>query len=343
MAKAADRKDLIPGYILLEKIGQGGMGAVYKAEQKSMQRTVALKILPKRLAKHTEFRERFFQEARAAGRLNHNNIVSAIDADEGGGYCYIAMEFVDGGAIADHLDEEGSFTERRAVEITLQILDGLCHAWEAGIIHRDVKPENFLCTRDGLVKLCDLGIAKAPADGNLTQDGIAIGTPRYISPEQAEAKTDIDFRADIYSLGASLYHMLAGEPPFDGPSAPIIMLKHITDPLPSLRKRASHVSEATVRVVERMMAKDPNERYSSGKALRSELLSALQGSTDELPVAARRPKSRRQSKKRSTRSATRRMSGIKRRQQKAAGNNMMIVLIVIVLLVLALVLMMRPS
>ncbi|MBN2713495.1 MAG: serine/threonine protein kinase, partial [Planctomycetes bacterium] len=268
---------LIPGYEIIGKLGQGGMGTVYKARQTSMQRDVALKILPKRLARQKEFKDRFFREAKAAGQLNHGNIVAAIDAQEVDGYCYIAMEMVDGMAVADLINTNGPIPEKEALNIGLQIANGLAHAWQAGIVHRDVKPENFLYTAEKIAKLCDLGIAKAPSDSSLTQEGMAIGTPLYISPEQAQGKPDVDFRADIYSLGASLYHMIAGEPPFDGPSGPSIMLKHIPDPLPPLRKFASNVSPATSRLIAKMMSKDPIKRYQSAETLITDIKRAMDG------------------------------------------------------------------
>ncbi len=286
-------QQVIPGYELLEKIGQGGMGAVYRARQQSMDRIVALKILPKSLARRAEFKERFFREARAAGKLNHSNIVSAYDAQEANGYCYIAMEFVDGETVANKIKREGALPEEEALHIAHQIAAALAHAWKSGIVHRDVKPENFLYTKERIAKLCDLGIAKAPADANLTQDGIALGTPRYISPEQARGVADLDYRTDIYSLGASLYHMLAGVPPFDGPTPAAIMLAHVNDPLPPLRSRAPQVSKATAQVVERMMAKEPASRYTSAEDFLADLDALRRGETPPIAGASKRPSVRR--------------------------------------------------
>ncbi|MCX7935057.1 MAG: serine/threonine protein kinase, partial [Planctomycetota bacterium] len=293
-------QQVIPGYELLEKIGQGGMGAVYRARQQSMDRIVALKILPKSLARRTEFKERFFREARAAGKLNHPNIVSAYDAQEANGYCYIAMEFVEGETVANKLKREGAIPEEEALHIAHQIAAGLAHAWKNGIVHRDVKPENFLYTKDRIAKLCDLGIAKAPADANLTQDGIALGTPRYISPEQARGIADLDYRTDIYSLGASLYHMLAGVPPFDGPTPAAIMLAHVNDPLPPLRSRAPHVSKAIAQVVERMMAKEPDSRYTSPEDFLADLEALQRGEIPPIAGASKRPSVRRVAPRRSS-------------------------------------------
>jgi len=268
---------IIPGYEILKKLGQGGMGAVYMARQESMDRIVAMKVLPRSLAKQAEFKERFFREARAAGKLNHPNIVAAIDAQEAAGYCYIVMEFVEGSTVASILSAKGALPESEALSIIHQIGEALAHAWAAGIVHRDVKPENFLYTRDGVAKLCDLGIAKAPSDAGLTQDGTALGTPRYIAPEQARGLDTVDFRADIYSLGASLYHMLAGEPPYDGPTSAAIMLKHVNEPLPSLKRKAPNASRGVVLMVERMMAKDPKKRYQKAEDLLADIAALREG------------------------------------------------------------------
>lgn len=346
MASGSDTtKQPIPGYHILHKLGQGGMGTVYKARQVSMDRIVALKILPKKLAKEDEFKQRFFREARAAGALSHGNIVSAIDASEAGGYCYLAMEFVDGECLADRLEREGALDEKEALDIVLHIAEGLSHAWEAGIIHRDVKPENVLISSEGVAKLCDLGIAKAPADAGLTQEGMAVGTPRYISPEQAQALPNIDFRADIYSLGASLFHMIAGEAPYDGPSGPAIMLKHITDPVPSLKKVAPGISEHTAALVARMMAKDPNDRYTDPVSLVEDLRRARDGAPISKPKSARgkrqritKTRKRNTTARRPVRSSTRRIAAVKARQHNNSQTMLIIAAVLIVFLVVAMML-----
>jgi serine/threonine-protein kinase len=292
MTKKTDAAHLITGYEIQKKLGQGGMGAVYLARQESMDRMVALKVLPRAMGKEQEFKERFFQEARAAGRLSHNNIVAAYDASEANGYCYLAMEFVEGETVAQKIKRDGRIEEREAVAVALQIAEGLKHAWAAGIIHRDVKPENFLYTPEKVAKLCDLGIAKAPAaDAGLTQEGTTLGTPRYISPEQAQALPNTDFRADIYSLGASLYHMLAGEPPFDAPTSAAIMLMHLNTPLPSLRKRCPELGKGVAYVVEKMMEKEPDSRYQDADELLSDLRALLDGRMPPTASDNRRKKS----------------------------------------------------
>ncbi len=283
------------------------------ARQRSMDRIVAIKVLPRSLAKEHEFKQRFFQEARAAGRLNHPNIVTAIDAQEAAGYCFIVMEYVEGKTASAMISQMGALPEAKALNIVIQIARGLAHAWDAHIVHRDVKPENFLCTKDGVAKLCDLGIAKAPTDAGLTQQGIAIGTPRYISPEQARGLPNVDFRADIYSLGASFFHMLAGVPPFEGPTAPAIMLKHINDPLPSLKKLAPDTGANTVRVIEKMMAKEPKDRYQNADDLLKDLQALVDGQRPPTAGGPKRPSGRRPATRRPLPAGTRTPSRPKRK------------------------------
>lgn len=302
----------IDGYEIIKIIGKGGMGQVYLAKQESMDRTVALKVLPRSTARRRDFKQRFFREARSAGQLNHPNIVSAFDAQECNGNCYIAMEYVEGEAVSDKIKREGMIEEDEALSIIHQIASALAHAWKANIVHRDVKPENFLYTADGVAKLCDLGIAKAPADAGLTQEGTALGTPRYIAPEQARGLPDVDWRADVYSLGASAYHMLCGQPPFDGATAPAIMLQHINEPLPPLKERAPRVSRNTAMVVEKMMTKNPAGRYKTPEDLLEDL-SLLQKGAQPKNCAPRRASARRP--------AVRRTSGPTRVRSSRAKSN----------------------
>lgn len=259
-----EHRNLIPGYELIRKLGQGGMGAVFQARQLSMDRMVALKVLPRNLAKQEKFKERFFREARAAGRLNHPNIVQALDAQEAGGYSYLAMELVQGVSLQKYVKEHGRLPEREALQVARQIADALDHAWtQHKIVHRDIKPENILYTKDRVAKLCDMGIARIGTDAALTQEGATIGTPSYISPEQARGSHDIDTRADIYSLGATLFHLLTGETPYQGKTAAAIIIKHIKEPIPSVQDRCPDISPGTAALVTRMMQKAPDDRYQT--------------------------------------------------------------------------------
>ncbi|MFO7900881.1 MAG: DUF2341 domain-containing protein [Planctomycetota bacterium] len=261
--------DVLAGYRLVAKIGEGGMGAVYKAIQLSMDRPVALKVLPQRLARNAQYVERFVREARAAARLNHPNIVQVYDAGEASGHYFIAMEFVDGRSVAEMMAAEGRVPGRAALEIARDVARALQSAHDAGIIHRDVKPDNILVAANGTPKLSDLGIAREQrkTERRLTQAGVPMGTPDYISPEQVRGEQDVDGRADIYSLGATLYHMLVGMPPYGGTSAVEVMSRHLTDPAPDPRAKHPPVSAQAARIVRRAMAKAPARRYSTAAEL----------------------------------------------------------------------------
>ena len=205
------------------------MGIVYKARQTSVDRIVAVKILLDALAQNKEFIKRFDREAKIAAKLSHNNIVNAIDAGEVDGHHYFVMEYVEGSTIKDALDKNKVFEEKTALKIVMAVAEALKHAHQRGLIHRDIKPENVILTKDGNVKLADLGLARLTADEKwaMSEAGMAIGTPYYISPEQVRGQVDVDIRADIYSLGATLYHMVTGQVPYDGETPTEVMRKHV--------------------------------------------------------------------------------------------------------------------
>ncbi|MHC4842767.1 MAG: serine/threonine protein kinase [Planctomycetota bacterium] len=193
----------IPGYKILGKLGSGAMAIVYKAKQLSLNRTVAVKILPKRFSENPQYVERFYKEGQAAAKLNHNNIVQAIDVGEAGGYHYFAMEYVEGKTLYDDLAKGNIFSEKDSLEIIIQIAEALKHAHERGLIHRDIKPKNIMIDKEGVVKLADMGLARETADIETakTEAGKAYGTPYYIAPEQIRGEIDIDGRVDLYALG----------------------------------------------------------------------------------------------------------------------------------------------
>jgi serine/threonine-protein kinase len=264
----------IGNFELLEKIGQGGMGAVFKAHQVTMERVVAVKILPPKFAKQPKFIERFTREARASARLNHVNIVNGIDVGQEGGVYYFAMEYIKGFTVKEQL-KKGPIPEARAVEITLAIARALAHAHKNGIVHRDVKPDNVLIEEEsGTPKLCDLGVARMEeedeAEKGLTHTGQAIGTPHYISPEQASGAADIDAKTDLYSLGAMLYHIVTGSTMFQGATSAVVMSKQISE-------KAVHPADlgvqnkAVVAVLAKLLTKDRNDRYASAEKLAEDL------------------------------------------------------------------------
>jgi len=276
----------IPGFQILQKIGAGAMASVYKARQLSLDRIVAIKILPKRLSEDPEFVERFYKEGKAAAKLNHNNIVQAIDVGEYGGYHYFVMEFVDGETVYDELMKNRVYSEERALDLIIQIAKALEHAHAKGLIHRDVKPKNIMITKDGTAKLADMGLARQADDAAVAEaeKGRAFGTPYYISPEQIRGVLDVDFRADIYSLGGTLYHMLTGRVPFEGPSPTAIMQKHLKQQLVPPDHINKSLSTGIAEVVEHMMAKDRDTRYRSTTDLLVDLVRIQRG---EAPLQAR--------------------------------------------------------
>ncbi|HEY3325316.1 MAG TPA: serine/threonine-protein kinase [Planctomycetota bacterium] len=254
------------GYLIGEELGRGAMGVVFKAKQLSMDRAVALKFLPKRLAQDEKVVARFLREARAAGQLSHPNIVSVHDAGIVEGLHYIAMEYIDGASVQKRLKDKGFFTEKETLDIAAQICEALKLAHGRGILHRDIKPDNFLMDHAGRVRLADLGLARFQnrGDADVTQDGEAMGTPHYMSPEQCKG-ADVDARSDLYGLGASMFVMATGQTPYDAATAAAVMVKVLTEPHRSLRKLNSRLSPAFVALVEKLMAKDPAKRYSNAQ------------------------------------------------------------------------------
>jgi len=255
------RKWSIRGYEMYGKLGEGGLGVVLKAKQTSMNRLVALKILHKRWLDDEEFKQRFLVEARLVGKLSHQNLIKVYDVGREDWKLYFSMEYVEGETLEQLIEREGPLDPIRAVDYTLQILRGVRYISRFDIVHCDIKPSNILLTTDGVAKLGDFGFVKSNVAIEVTEEGSVLGTPDYISPEQAMGK-DVDFRSDIYSLGVTLYHMLAKAPPFDG-TVSTIMRAHIRDELPSPRDLNPECPESLVRVVHKMTAKDPDDRYTT--------------------------------------------------------------------------------
>ena len=273
----------IPGYQLLGRLGAGAMATVYKARQLSLDRVVAVKILPKKFRESPEFVERFYAEGRAAAKLNHPNIVAALDVGRHGDTHYFVMEYVEGHTVYEHLVKEGPYSEAEALATGIQIANALDHAHQAGLIHRDVKPKNILITREGIAKLADMGLARAVSDREAAEAeaGKACGTPYYISPEQIRGEVNIDYRADIYNLGATLYHMVAGRVPFTGPDLSAILLKHLDEPLLPPDHINPELTNGICEIIELCMAKDPAKRY----AATGDLIEDLQAVADGQPPA----------------------------------------------------------
>jgi len=250
----------IGNYEIIGKIGDGGLGTVYKARQISMSRDVALKVLHKKWLTDEEFKKRFLFEARLAGRLSHQNLIQVYDVGRDRGIYFFSMEFVDGETVEDRIERDGPMETARAIDVIIQVLRAITYIKKFDIVHRDIKPGNIMVTRNGLVKLGDFGFVKSKLDPVIATEGEVLGTPDYISPEQAMGMENIDWRSDQYSLGCTLYHMLTGRPPYEG-SGSSVMRQHIKADLPDPRTINAKIPDSVIQILERMMAKDPNDRY----------------------------------------------------------------------------------
>ncbi|MDP9255327.1 MAG: Stk1 family PASTA domain-containing Ser/Thr kinase [Actinomycetota bacterium] len=268
-------------YRVLGRLGVGGMATVYLAEDSSLGRKVALKVMAERYAEDGEFVERFRREAQAAARLNHPNIIAVYDRGEADGRPYIAMEYLQGRTLKQVIQAEGPLSPERAIAIAMQVLAGLRYAHEHGVVHRDVKPHNVLVGDDGRIKVTDFGIAHA-GDPQMTEVGSIVGTAQYLSPEQARGRS-VGPQTDIYSLGVVLYEMLAGRVPFEGDSSVAIAMQHVSDQPPPLRSLAPDVPESLALVVAHAMLKDPAQRYGSADEFAADLDRVRRGL---VPVAA---------------------------------------------------------
>ena len=263
-------------YSLEQLIGTGGMADVYRATDQLLGRTVAVKILHPQFAKDPVFIERFRLEAQAAANLNQPNVVNVYDWGIEDSTYYLVMEYVEGLNLKDIILRGGPLLPERAVEIAIAITGALEAAHTAGIVHRDIKPQNIICTSDDKVKVMDFGIARATGGQAMTQTGTIMGTAQYISPEQAQGRV-ADPRSDLYSLGVVLYEMLTARVPFDGENPVSIAYKHVReDPLPPSMINPD-VSPELEAVVMKALAKNPENRYRSAKEMRADLERSLEG------------------------------------------------------------------
>ncbi len=265
------------------KLGEGGMGAVYKARQIDLDRPAAVKVLPAHLAVRKEFVERFLREARKLAQLTHGNIVQVFDFGTDAGHSYIAMQFMDGGSLQDLLAEKVKLPPREAARIVRDAARGLARAHKAGIIHRDIKPANILLGKAGDVRLGDFGLVKdlTGADAPLTATGVILGTPHYMAPEQCEGLPEVDHRVDIYALGLVLYQCLSSVLPVKGVTPlQIIRARLEEDPLP-LREVAPDLPPVLCQLVDEMLVRDRDRRLSSAAAVADRLDRYLLGATPD--------------------------------------------------------------
>jgi len=256
---------------IVEEIGRGGMGAVYKAYDPALKRHVAVKILPAILAHDRLFVERFVREAQSIAGIRHPNLVTIHDVAEESGYNYFVMEYVEGRSLARVISRKRRIPMKTAVSVLGHVMAGLNKVHQAGLIHRDIKPANIMLDRDGRAVLMDFGLAKSDRQQGLTTAGTVLGTPEYMSPEQAQDE-DVDARSDIYALGIVLYEMLSGQPPFSGKSAIAILRQHIEKPPKPLGPENPEVTPDLEAVVMRMLAKRPEERQQSLPELAMDLV-----------------------------------------------------------------------
>ena len=332
-AKAA-RPDPLIGqtlgqYEIIEVIGRGGMGAVYRARQQSLDRVCAVKVLPRAFASDASFLERFRREARGAAAINHPSVIQVYDVGEEGGFHFIAMEFVDGEHLGKVVERDGPLPAIEALGVLKQVASALAAAHALGIVHRDIKPSNLMLTPGGQAKVADFGLAKRSGmDIDVTAPGSRLGTPNYMPPEVAYG-TPADARSDLYSLGATFYHLLAGRRPFEAKTANQVIHKLLREEPAPLDEVAPRCPPKLRRIVKRLMAREPADRFQSA----AELLEALEGR--EAPTQQARP-AREQRASRHRSMEQRRAAGERRKRHTlliaAIGAAVLLILIVILII-----------
>ena len=261
-------------YEIIKSIGEGGMANVYLAYDTILDRNVAIKVLRGDLANDEKFVRRFQREALSASSLSHPNIVAMYDVGEDDGLYYIVMEYVEGKTLKQLLKKRGSLTLSEAIDIMLQLTDGMAHAHDSYIVHRDLKPQNIMIQDDGQIKITDFGIAMALNSTQLTQTNSVMGSVHYLPPEQAAGK-GTTIKSDIYSMGIIFYELLTGELPFRGDSAVEIALKQMKEPLPDVHKLNNDIPQSIENIILKSTAKNPKNRYDDAKSMHNDLLTAL--------------------------------------------------------------------
>ena len=305
-------------YLIEKKVGAGGMGAVYRARDEQLKRTVALKVLPREKAKNPTLVKRFQSEAQAAAHLRHPNIIGVYDAGEVDGYLYIAMEFVKGIDVGDLVARKGVLSAKRSMDIVRQVSVALQHAYEQNIVHRDIKPSNLMIDQEGTVKLADMGLARSlneEESSSITRDGTTVGTVDYMSPEQARDSKAADGRSDLYSLGATWFHMLCGHPPFHEGDLLNKITAHAKNEPPDPRDINPDVPDAIAAIIFRMLEKRPEDRYQTPQELLDDLenanldqrevsLDLLAALGDDTPEGQLKPRPKRRRERPSTSSTS---------------------------------------
>jgi len=259
----------ISHYKILEKLGEGGMGVVYKAQDTKLDRLVALKFLPQHLTSDFSEKERFIHEAKAASALNHPNITTIHEVDEFEGQMFIVMEYCEGKTLKQMIEKE-TLSVKKVLDIGIQICEGLAIAHEKGIVHRDIKSDNIMVTHDGLVKIMDFGLAKLKGVSRLTKSETTMGTVAYMSPEQAQG-IEVDQRSDIFSFGVVLYEIITGQLPFKGEHEAAIMYSVMNETPEPLARYKAGVPDELQRIMSKALAKSKDERYQHTDDLLADL------------------------------------------------------------------------
>lgn len=276
-----DNPPVPPQYRLGTKLGEGAMGAVFKAYQVQDNREVAIKFLDPRYNRDKELLHRFMREAKAISQLQHPNIVKALEVGEQSGVYYFAMEYVPGRSLAKILSEQGRLPEKRSLCIVLQVARALQYAHQNGFIHRDIKPENVMVDEADTAKLCDFGLIRGTEKETLvTQVGAFMGTPQYVSPEQAKGVENLDVRTDIYSLGCTLYHMVTGQPPYAHSNPVVVLTWQATKPFPDPLEVAPNLSNKLVSLIKKMTAKDRDLRVANMESVVQKLEETLENASE---------------------------------------------------------------
>lgn len=287
MANNLTGKTISNRYIVEEILGQGGMSSVYKGTDPNLKRVVAIKVIHPHLSSNSDFVQRFEEEAAAVAQLRHHGIIQVYDFNRDDDLYYMILEFVPGETLQDHLkrlnDSGRKLSHSQAIEYMASICDAVDYAHQRGMIHRDIKPANLMLTTTGQVILMDFGIAKIVGGTRHTATGAVVGTAMYMSPEQIKGEQP-DRRTDVYSLGVTLFEMVSGRPPFDAQSAMTLMMMHINDPIPNIKSLNPEVPDALVAIINKALAKDPNNRYQTTAQMAAALRNALSANTSS-PLA----------------------------------------------------------
>lgn len=272
-------------YEIIEQVGGGGMAVVYKAMDTALGRHVAVKVMNDSLSQDEDFIRRFDREARAAGSLSHPNVVNVFDVGSEGHTHYIVMEYIEGSSLMDQIRDQGRIPPEEAIQIAAQVCEGLAHAHEKGIVHRDIKPHNIMSTLDARYKLADFGISRTTGSSTITKTGYVMGSVHYFSPEQARSK-NVSYQSDLYSLGVVLYEMVTGEIPFDGDEAVAIALQHLQEPVPDPRLIVPDLPASLCEVIYRAMEKSPEHRFQSAREMLEFIHSVSEEQQESHPTPA---------------------------------------------------------